>query len=98
FGTPRITISQWNAMVSAHQSPRSAFVADVDQKWVVAEGWRTGMRSIVECLVAFAILLALVVASYTPALGRIEEFAQQTRRAEVLRTVEGRGGEAVTTL
>jgi hypothetical protein len=69
FGSPRITISQWHAMISAHQPARCEFIPEGHERRGAAEGRRIGMRSILECLVAFAILLTLVVASYNPALG-----------------------------
>ena len=69
FGKPRITISQWNAMISAHQPARCEFIPEDHERCGAAEGRRGGMRSILECLVAFAILLALVVVTYNPALG-----------------------------
>ena len=69
FGKPRITISQWNAMISAHLAARCEFIPEGHERRGAAEGRRVGMRSILECLVAFAILLAFVVASYNPALG-----------------------------
>src|ERR1700712_1944657 len=79
-GAPRVTITQWSAVVNTLRSGEVECISVKNTGREATAGRRAGMRAIVDCLLAFAVLLAIVLMTYAPAFGSFTERFDQVSR------------------